>query len=307
MNQKTNEFNGILDFLQMYGNEQKCVELLEKIRWNGKPICFHCGNSEGIYRLQGGKLLKCSKCRKRFSVRQGTIFEESRLPLSKWYYAIYIFSNHKKGISSVQLAKDLKVTQKTAWFMLGRVRYAMKSKSFNKPLEGVIEADESYFGSKPRKGDGKIHKKGRGTEKQPVFGMIQRGGNVIAMPVEKVNATTLKGEIRKHVKKGSYILTDEWQAYQGLNRNREYGHLTVNHGAGEYEHNGVHVNNMENFWSQMKRGIFGIYHHASKKHMARYAHEFAYRHNTRGESDTQRFNTTLENINGRLTYEELIK
>lgn len=297
-------FNSFLEFLQIYSSEEKCLELLEQIRWNGKPVCVHC-DSEKVYRLKGGKLFKCGQCRERFSARQGTIFEESKLPLSKWFYAIYVFINHKKGISSHQLGRDINVTQKTAWFLLGRIRYAISSKSFKKPLEGTVEADETYVGGKPRKGDDKEHKRGRGTKKTPVFGMVERGGDVVATPVEKVDRKTLQAEIKKNVVSGSTVLTDELKSYIGLSAN--YDHQTVSHGTGEFARNGVHVNTLEGFWSHLKRGIYGVYHHASKKHLHRYANEFAFRFNSRLSCDPDRFTFTLSQIHGRLTYENLIE
>jgi len=184
--------------------------------------------------------------------------------------------------------------------MLGRLRYAIKTKSFNKPLEGIIEADETYIGGTMHNG-----KRGRGSEKKtPVFGMAERGGNVLAMPVQKVNSSTLKGAIRQNVKQGSTIMTDEWTAYNGLSK--EFSHKRVNHSEKEYVRGSVHVNTIEGFWSGLKRGVFGIYHHASPKHLHRYCDEFSYRYNTRRLSDAERFAATLLQVNGRLTYAQLI-
>ncbi len=307
MKKTKDSFSNVLQFIQLASNENNCMKLLEQSRWHGKPVCAFCNSTEKIYKLKRKHYYRCGKCLKFFNARKGTIFEESQIPLSKWFYAIYIFSNHKKGISSHQLARDLSVTQKTAWFMLGRIREAMRTKTNMQKLYGVIEADETYVGGKPRKGDKKERKRGRGTEKTPVFGMIEREGKVCAMPVKKVNAKTLKGKIKENVEKGSIILTDEWKAYKGIDKNDEYEHYSVNHGQGEFDNNGINVNSMENFWSQMKRGIFGIYHHASKKHLSRYTDEFTFRYNTKGNSENERFNTTLEKVNGRLTYKQLIK
>lgn len=304
MTKKPKTAFNFIDFMTNYSSEQNCIKLLEDSRWKGIPVCIHCQHDK-VYRLKDQKTLKCAKCRKRFTARQGTIFEESPLPLSKWFYAIYVFSNHKKGISSCQLAKDLGVTQKTAWFMLGRIRYAMKSKSFTKQLEGTVEADETYIGGKPRKSDGKV-KRGRGSEKKtPVFGMLERDGDVIMLPVEHVDKKTLQSCINDNVAEDSTVMTDEWGAYNGLAS--YYFHEVINHADQEYVRGNIHVNGMEGVWSQLKRGIGGIYHHASRKHLHRYCDEFAFRHNTSDENDKDRFILTIGKIETRLTYNNLIK
>ncbi len=245
-------------------------------------------------------MLKCSDCRKPFTVRVGTIFEESALPLQKWFMAIYILTAHKKGISSLQLSRDINVTQKTAWFMLHRIRYAVKTKSFNKPLTGTVESDESCFGG--------VHsgKTGRGSEnKVPVFGMVERGGEIRTMPVKDVKRKTLQSIIYTNVAKGSTIMSDEWWAYRGLSQ--DYIHHTIGHLKKEYVRGGIHTQTIEGFWSLMKRGINGIYHSVSPKHLQRYCDEYAYRYNSRKINDSERFVSTLGQLSGRLTYKKLIE
>jgi transposase-like protein len=294
-------FNGIVDFLNRFPNEEACIEYLIDARWDGKPVCPHCGHYKKIYKIRKGKILTCSNCHKQFTVKVGTIFEDSALSLQKWFMTIYILTAHKKGISSLQLSKDINVTQKTAWFMLHRIRYAVKTKSFNKPLSGTIEADESYFGGKKHKG-----KTGRGSEnKTPVFGIVQRQGDVRAMPVPNVKGETLKKIINQNVEKGSNIMTDEWKAYNGLSK--DYIHHRIGHLKKEYVRGGVHTQNIENFWSLMKRGVIGIYHTVSTKHLHRYTDEFAYRYNSRKVKDSQRFASALSQVAGRLTYKKLIE
>ncbi len=298
---KEPKFNNLLDVAKRFPDETSCREFLELIRWNGKPICPHCSFSEKVYRLNGGKLYKCGnpKCYKPFSIKVGTIFEDSALPLQKWFYAFFIVSAHKKGISSCQLARDISITQKSAWHMLHRIRHAMKTKSFDKPLKGTIEADETYVGGK-HKG-----KRGRGSEnKTPVFGMVARGGEVRSMPVQDVKRSTLHPIIRKNIAKGSNVMTDELQSYNGLNQ--DYTHERISHLKKEYVRDGVHTQNIENFWSLLKRGILGIYHHVDKDHLHRYCDEFQYRYNSRKSDDTQRFNALLSQVNGRLQYRELV-
>ena len=292
--------NNLLDVQILFSDEKLCRDFLMKQRWNGNMACPRCGSNKKFYRINDGKLLECSECRKHFSVKVGTIFEDSALPLTKWFHAIYILTAHKKGISSCQLARDIQVTQKTAWFMLHRIRLAMTQKSFNKPLRGTIEVDESYVGGKHHRG-----KRGRGSEnKTPVFGMIERGGDLRSLPVKSVNRKTLEPVIHKNVREGSTIMSDEWRAYNGLAE--YYTHHRIGHLKKEYVRGEVHTNNIENFWSLLKRGIIGIYHHVSKEHLRQYCEEFEYRYNTRKTKDADRFVATLGRCEGRLQYKELI-
>lgn len=296
------KLNNLLDVAKYFPTEESCREYLERIRWNGKPVCVHCGYSEKIYRLQNGKLYKCGnpKCYKPFSIKMGTIFEDSALPLMKWFHAIFVVSAHKKGISSYQLARDIGVTQKTAWHMNHRIRHMMKSKSFTKPLDGTIECDETYVGGKQKGG-----KRGRGSEnKTAVFGMVARGGEVRSMPVKNVKGKTLKGIIKANVAQGSTVMTDEWQSYNGLSN--DFKHERIGHLKKEYVRDGVHTQNIENFWSLLKRGILGIYHHVSPEHLHRYVDEFQYRYNSRKMEDAQRFSSALGRCEGRLTYQKLV-
>ena len=253
-----------------------------------------------LFRSKDGKTYFCAKCRKPFSVKVGTIFEDSPLSLQRWFFAIYLMSAHKKGISSCQLARDLDVTQKTAWFMTQRIRYAMKTKSLLKPLKGTIEADETYIGGKMKGG-----KRGRGSEnKTPVFGMVARGGKVRSIPVADVKRSTLQPIIKQNVEQGSTVITDELHTYDNLSE--DFAHETINHNQKEYVRGEIHTQNIENFWSLLKRGILGIYHHVSEDHLHRYCDEFSYRYNSRKTEDTDRFISMLGQCEGRLTYETLI-
>ena len=298
---KTSEkpFNSLLDLQKRFPDERSCREYLAYSRWGDLPICVHCGYTEKVYRINDGKLYKCAKCRKQFTVRVGTIFEDSALPLQKWFMAIYLLTAHKKGISSVQLGKDIGVTQKTAWFMLHRIRYAVRTKTFNKKLSGTIEADETYVG-------GRGHKSGRGSEtKTPVFGMAERGGVIEAQAVTRVNRQTLQAILNERVDSNSTVMTDEWRAYDKLGR-RFKSHQHVNHNRLEYARGNVHTNTIESFWSMLKRGIYGIYHHVSPKHLDKYVDEFEFRCNSKHIADARRFGLMLNVCNGRMTYETLI-
>jgi hypothetical protein len=245
-------------------------------------------------------------------VTVGTVFEASNIPLTTWLPALYIITAHKKGISSVQLAKDLGVTQKTSWFMLHRIRESLKE---NHPelLSGIVESDETYMGRKYRsdyKGivnedevDFKLnHPK---DNKGAVLGLADReSGKIRVLRFAHIAGKEIKKAIRENVAPGSEVHTDESYIYRkGLD---EYIHKTVHHGKHQWVVNGAHTNNVENFWSVMKRGVYGIYHQISYKHLQAYCNEFAYRYNSRKMKDGDRFVLSLQGLEGRLTYKQLV-
>jgi transposase-like protein len=293
------EIKNLYQLIKRFPTEDSCRDFLEQSRWNGKPVCIHCGSSEKMYKIQGGKLYKCAKCRNPFSVKIGTIFEDSALPLQKWFHAIFVVSAHKKGISSCQLAKDIDVTQKTAWHMLHRIRLAMATKSYEKPLSGIVEIDETFIG-------GKTHGQGQGNiGKRPVLGMIQREGKARIDAIENVKSKTLKSFIRKNIDPDSILMTDNYKGYKGLDK--EYKeHKTISHTTHKYVDGIIHTNTIEGFWSLLKRGIVGIYHHVSPEHLHRYCEEFEYRYNSRKHNDSERFGLLLSACDGRLAYRNLI-
>jgi transposase-like protein len=307
---KHNPFTSFVQMLDRLPDNEACRQYLEQILWNGTPTCAHCGVvDEKAYRLKKAGQYKCRSCQMRFTVTIGTMFEGSHLPLRKWFIAIYIFSSHKKGISSHQLAKDLGITQKSAWFMLGRIRYAFKVKSLTPQMTGLVQADETFVGgkNKNRHEDKKVHdSQGRSTkDKTPVFGMVQNGSKVYTQVVPDTKAKTLKPIIEKMVSDGAIVVTDEWLGYSGLNKT--HAHVVMNHKAKEYVRGGFHTNGIENFWSHLKRGIYGIYHHASPKHLHRYCDEFTFRYNSRNAGEVERFDVSLAQTNNfRLTYKQLI-
>jgi transposase-like protein len=295
------KFNSLLDVVKHFPDEKSCREQFEIMRWKNKIVCVHCGSDRKIYRINDGKLFKCADCLKQFTVRVGTIFEDSALPLQKWFMAIYLITAHKKGISSVQLGKDIEVTQKSAWFMLHRIRYAIRTKSFDKPLSGIVEVDETFIG-------GKTHGQGRGyiqPNKTVVFGMKQRDGEVRANTVKHADGKTLKPIIRENVSKDSIIMSDEFGGYKDLEKEFK-DHQVVNHSKKEYARGIVNTNSIESFWALLKRGIVGIYHHVDKKHLDKYIDEFEFRYNTKHIHDAERFSSMLSCCEGRLTYAKLI-
>lgn len=292
------KFNSLLDVVKHFPDEKSCREHLEKMRWTDKIVCPQCGSDRKIYRINDGKLFKCADCLKQFTVRVGTIFEDSALPLQKWFMGIYLIMAHKKGISSIQLGKDIEVTQKTAWFMLHRIRYAIRTKSFDKQLNGIVEADETYVG-------GKTTRSRKNNNKTIVAGIIERGGRITAKTVEHASIKELMGHIHDNVSKEATIYTDEHVSYQGLKYVYKQ-HETITHGEKEYVRGNVHTNTIESFWALLKRGIVGIYHHVGKKHLNKYVDEFEFRYNNRHIHDVERFSSMLSCCNGRLMYRDLI-
>lgn len=294
------DFNSILEIIQTFPDEQSCIDHLEELRWNGNVISPFDETSK-VYNCKGNRY-KCKNTGKYFNVKTNTIFDNTKLPLQKWFLAIWLVTSHKKGISSLQLGRDLNITQKSAWFMLQRIRQCFGLN--NDQMEGEIEADETYVGgkNKNRHADKKV--KGTTDDKSPVLGMIQRGGKVSAKKVDDATFESLALEIIKNVKKGASLYTDEYASYRRLKR--IYDHKVVKHNSKQYVKGRVHTNTIESFWALLKRGIFGIYHFTSKTHLQLYVDEFCFRYNTRQVGESARFNLLLQNSENRITHKELI-
>lgn len=303
------QFDNLVQLFQAFPTEQAAIDHLTSIRWARGKFCPVCGNADEtkIGTLVGTNTHKCYVCRKRFSIKVGTIFQDTKLPLRTWYAAIWMITNHPKGIASTTLARDLGITQKTAWFVLHRLRHAARTDSFNAPLSGSVEVDETFVGGREtNKHASKKLNQGRGiVGKTVVLGMVQRNGEIRAGVVPDTRRVTLQGVVRDHVAKGSKLYTDEHSAYRGLNG--EYVHHTNHHMSGRYVIDGHnHTNTIESVWALLKRQIIGVHHWISPKHLDRYIGEMTYRLNNRELSVSGLVNDLLRRSEGPLPYKVLI-
>jgi len=294
----------------LFVDEDKAREFLETKRWPNGPVCPHCGSTK-IYTLtpkpDSKKLVrpgvcKCGECRKQFTVRIGTILGESHIELRKWLMAIHLMTSSKKGINSHQIAREVGITQKNAWFLCHRIREAMWQEPMSGLLKGTVEADETYVGARKPRFKG-TSKQGRGTSKKPVMVLVERDGNARSIPIEKADSATLKGEVRKHVDRSAQIVTDDWNPYCGLNRGFA-GHEVVCHATGEYARKRgdglpVNMNTAESSFALLKRGHYGTFHRFSRKHTHRYCDEFGFRWDRRKASDGERMVSAIRGAEGK--------
>jgi len=297
-------------------SEEAAYAFLEAQRWGSEPACPRCGVTD-VYQMRGrdGQRHKhyrwrCRGCSKMFSVRTGTVLEESRLPLRVWVHAFWRANASKKGVSALQLSRECGITHKSALFLLHRIRLAMATDPESAPkLSGDVEADETYVGGRPRhrqsrdKWDGKKLKVGRGTDKAPVFAVVERGGNVRASTIPSVNKNNLYAELRASVDlENARLLTDEFRLYNQIGREFGQGHEKVKHGKHEYVRGDVHTNTVEGFFALLKRGIYGTFHSVSRHHLHRYVSEFEFRYNHRKDDDAQRTLAALRGAEGKRLY-----
>lgn len=273
----------ITKIYEKYPTRNDCIAHLESVRWPGGPRCPYCGSDNATPRTKEHRY-HCNRCNRAYSVTVDTIFHDTKLDLQKWFLAICLILNAKKGISSRQLSRDLKVNKDTAWYMGMRIRKAMIEQ--RELLQGVVECDETYVGGKPRKGNDKGpsgSKRGRGTNKIPVVGVIERNGRVKAKVAKDLKSKTLARFIKEKVQiEGATVMTDEFSGYCRLRYFVK--HETINHQEA-YVCGNIHMNNIESFWAILKRGIIGQYHKVSARHLGKYVDEFSYRFNHRKNPD----------------------
>lgn len=307
----------LVDLAQHFSDEDKAREFLEKQRWPEGPVCPHCGVIGQAYKLEPkaeGKahvrkgVWKCGECREQFTVTVGTIFEDSHIPLHKWLLAYHLLCSSKKGISAHQLHRMLGITYKSAWFMAHRIRYSMSQEPLSSKLAGIIEVDETYVGGKTRIGPQTMPVGERPHDikspvhnKAAVVSVLQRAGRVQSRHVQRVTAKTMKPIIEEMVAEDAHLMTDDSTVLKSVGKNRK--HDRVNHSAKEYarQENGISIstNGVEGYFSILKRGINGVYHHVGKQHLHRYLSEFDFRYNTREISDGERTQQAIRATSGK--------
>lgn len=275
----------LLTIFSKFPDQEACIEYLEKVRWGTEANCPHCGSTAVARKSESERVGRwnCHACKSSFNVLAGTIFEKTRLPLQKWFLAIGILVNAKKSVSSFQLARDLDLNQKSAWYMQQRIRAAMLTEE-RTMLEGIVEVDETYIGGKPRKGNrrdddqNKPNKRGRGTKKVPVIGALERGGRVIARVADDLTGKGVLRFLRSVVsRKGTLLITDEYKAYNAAG---EYNRAVINHSKC-YAEGMTHTNGIEGFWSLVKRAWYGSHHQYTRRYMPLFIAEACWKHNQR--------------------------
>jgi transposase-like protein len=274
-------------------NELAAVEFLEQQRWGANPCCVHCG-SVNVYKMKDAKtgernsrfLWRCLDCKQQYTVRIGTVYEESRIDLRHWCYTFWRAATSKKGVSALEIKRHCQISYKSALFLMNRIRFAMAPDGTEAPLTGTVEVDETYIGGKPRvKGSSK---RGRGTSKTPVFAAVQRQGGIRRRVVADVTGATLKQAIREEVDRSARICSDEWRAYSGIGAEFAGGHAVVEHGVKEYVRGDVHTNTAESSHALLKRSIVGIYHNVSTEYLHRYLWQADFLWNARKLNDGER-------------------
>lgn len=294
------DFNSIIELLKAFPTEQSCIDHLEDLRWGGNVISPFNPDSK-VYKCKENKY-RCKETKKYFNVKTGTLLDNTKVELTKWFLSIWLVTSHKKGISSLQLARDINVTQKTSWFMLQRIRNCFDID--NGKLDNEVEIDETYIGGKNKNRHDNKKVKGTTEDKVPVIGMVERGGKVVARHIPNTKYSTLSKEIIGNVETSAQLYTDEYVSYESMGR--IYDHKTIKHSEAQYVRGRIHTNTIEGFWSLLKRMYFGIYHSISRKHLQFYVDEMVFRYNSRKINDCERFNLFLLGSEKRLKYNQII-
>jgi transposase-like protein len=287
-------------------DELIAVELLERERWGNSPVCVHC-ESANVYKMADAKtgerskryLWRCRDCKMQYTVRIGTVYEESRLDLRHWCYAFWRAATSKKGVAALEIMRHCQISYKSALFLMNRIRFAMAPDGNEPKLTGTVECDETYVGGKPRLGIGKTYKRGRGTSKTPVFVAVQRGGQLRRRVVANVRGETLKTAMREEIDSQARIMTDDYPAYRGVASEFSGGHEVVNHTTKEYARGDVHTNTAESCFALVKRGITGIYHNVSSDYLHRYLWQFDFCWNNRQMNDGERTKLAIKSAVGK--------
>jgi transposase-like protein len=298
-------FKTLADLMIAFREPQTAIDHFKAIRWSGGVVCPYC-ECDKSYTLKRPNTYRCAECRRNFSVLVGTIFEDTKLPLRIWFGAIWLITNHPKGIASTTLARDLGITQKSAWFVLHRLRHAARTRSFNRTMTGTVEVDETYVGGKAiNRHKRRSGTKGGSADKTPVIGAVERDGEVIAKVLPVANKATMHEFVRTTVSSDAEMLvTDGHPVYQRLDG--FLSHEIVNHHAGEYKRGSAHTNSIESVWALLKRQIVGTHHWVSAKHLQRYVEEMTWRLNHRSMTPSERMNALFDYVGGSLPYKVLI-
>lgn len=302
-------FKTVIEIVTTFSTQEKCIQYLEQMRWEDGVVSPFDKTSK-VYACKGGKY-RCKNTGKYFNVKTDTMFDNTKIELQKWFLAIYLVTSHKKGISSLQLARDINVTQKSAWFMLQRIRSCFKVENYNE-LEGIVEFDETYYGGKNKnrhadKKSKQIKVDKDWSDKVPITGMIQRGGKMTAIALPNTQKDTLQPILKKYIKQGTITIADDYRSYKGLETYFE--HKTVKNTQNNYLNlydPSIHSNQIEGSWKIMKNSLRDMYNHVSRKHIQLYVDEFVYRYNMRKSPESDKFNWLLFNSNVRTKYLNLI-